>query len=264
MVMEGGKLVRSRGAGASSAPLFTIITAVLNGAKSIERAIQSVDAQSFRDFEFLVLDAASRDGTVSILERFSEQIDYWRSEPDRGIYSAWNQGIGRARGEWIAFLGADDEYYPDALQNYAQFLSDPDNVGLQYASSRVELVRTGGRRRIVGKAWKWQEFCRYMNVAHVGSMHRRALFEQFGQFDETYQMCADYEFLLRPGATLRTGYFPIVTARMALGGVSNARPRVALAETARAKVTTGGRPAWRCALEYHYAVAKSLARAVVG
>lgn len=264
MVTEGGKQVRSRGAGASGAPLFTIITAVLNGAETMERTIRSVGAQSFRDFEFLVFDAASRDGTVSILERFGDQIDYWRSEPDRGIYSAWNKGIGRARGQWIAFLGADDEYYPDALQNYARFLSDPVNVGLQYVSSRIELVRTGGRRRTVGKAWKWRDFSRYMNVAHVGSMHCRSLFEQFGQFDETYLMCADYEFLLRPGTTLRAGFFPVVTARMALGGVSNARPRLALAETARAKATTGGRPAWRCALEFHYAVAKSLARAVVG
>ena len=234
MVTEGGKQIRSRTAGSSGAPLFTIITAVLNGAATLDRAIRGVVGQIYRNYEFLVLDAQSTDASVRILEQWSDQIDYWRSEPDHGIYNAWNKGVGLARGQWIAFLGADDEFCPDALQNYAQFLSDPSNAGLQYVSSRVELVRAGGRRRIFGRPWNWREFSRYMNVAHVGSMHHRSLFEQFGQFDETYRMCADYEFLLRPRATLRTGFVPTVTAKMALGGVSNARPRLALAEAARA------------------------------
>lgn len=263
MVTEGGKQIGSPTAGSSGAPLFTIITAVLNGAATIERTIQSVAGQTYRDYEFLVLDAASRDGTVRILKQRSDQIDYWRSEPDQGIYNAWNKGVGLARGQWIAFLGADDEFYPNALQNYAQFLSDPGNATLQYVSSRVELVRAGGRRRTVGRPWNWRDFSRYMNVAHVGSMHHRSLFESFGLFDQTYRMCGDYELLLRPRATLRTGFLSTVTAKMTYGGVSNARPRLALAEAARAKVSSGGRPAWRCAIEYQYALAKSLVRGVV-
>lgn len=264
MVTEGGKHLRTRVAGSGGRPLFSIITAVRNGAATVNRTIQSVAGQTCRDYEYLVLDAASTDGTVRVLEQCNDRIDYWRSEPDHGLYDAWNKGVGLARGQWIAFLGADDEFYPDALQNYAQFLSDPGNAGLHYVSSRVELIRAGGRSRTIGRPWNWREFSRYMNVAHVGSMHHRSLFESYGLFDQSYRMCADYELLLRARATLRAGFLSTVTAKMAYGGVSNARPHLALAEAARAKGSSGGRAAWRCAIEYQYALAKSLARTVVG
>jgi len=264
MMREGGKRVLPRTVSAIETPLFTIVTAVRNGAKSIERTIQSVVGQTCRDFEYLIIDAASHDGTVQILERWSDQIDYWRSEPDLGIYDAWNKGVRLARGQWIAFLGADDEYYADALKNYADFLSRHGNVTLQYISSRVDLMRAGSRHRTVGKAWNWHDFSRYMTVAHVGSMHHRTLFDQVGLFDHNYRISGDYELLLRPRATLRTAFLPTTTAKMAYGGVSNASPRLALLETEQAKRTSGGRAAWLCAVEYGYALAKSLVRAVVG
>jgi glycosyltransferase involved in cell wall biosynthesis len=260
MMIEGGKRVASPALNAMPAPLFTIVTAVRNGARSIERTIQSVANQTFRDFEYLVVDAASDDGTVRILEQCNDLIDYWRSEPDRGIYDAFNKGIRLARGEWIAFLGADDEYYPDALQSYADFLSTDRSAGLQYISSRVELTRAGRVYRTVGKAWSWRDFSKFMSVAHVGSMHHRTLFGQFGPFDETYRICGDYELLLRPRANLRTAFLPITTARMAYGGISNLHPLPVLFEVRRAKRTSGGRPALLCLVEYGYAFAKWLIR----
>jgi glycosyltransferase involved in cell wall biosynthesis len=237
---------------------------VLNGAETIERTIRSIAGQTYRNFEFLIIDAASDDGTVQLLERWSDEIDYWRSEPDLGIYDAWNKGLRLARGQWIAFLGADDEYYADALQNYADFLSRNGTAALHYISSRVDLTRAGNRQRTIGKAWNWHDFSRYMNVAHVGSMHCRTLFDQVGLFDHNYRICGDYELLLRPRAELRAGFLPTTTAMMTYGGVSNASPRLALLETAQAKRTSGGRAAWLCTVEYGYALAMSLFHTVVG
>lgn len=260
---EGGRYVSSPVGGGAAAPLITVVTAVFNGAATIEKAIQSVVRQSFRNFEYIVLDAASSDGTVCILEGFADRIDHWRSEPDAGIYDAWNKGLRMARGRWIAFLGADDEYYPDALENYARFLSRHDDGTLQYLSSRVDLMREGHRLATIGRAWKWPEFSRYMSVAHVGSLHRSELFDQYGQFDPNYRICGDYELLLRPRAALRAAFLPVCTAQMAYGGISNVRPRAALREAERAKCTSGGRAAWLCAIEFQYALFKAMVRALV-
>jgi glycosyltransferase involved in cell wall biosynthesis len=251
-----------RDPGRVDAPLFSIITAVFNGAGGIEATILSLARQSCRDFEYLVIDAASTDGTVALLERHDDDIDWWCSQRDDGIYDAWNRGLRRARGRWIAFLGAGDEYLPDALEKYAQYLLDGQGAGLQYVSSRVEITRRGGVYATIGKAWRWPDFSHHMTVAHVGSMHSRQLFEQYGTFDSRYRICGDYEFLLRARGALRAGFLPALTARMPHGGVSLSRPRVALLETMQAKLTSG-RPAWRCSLEFRYALAKSVVGSMV-
>jgi glycosyltransferase involved in cell wall biosynthesis len=243
--------------------MFTIVTASFNAAATLGNAIESVARQSFRDFEYLVLDGGSSDTTLEILEQRNAQIDRWISEPDAGIYDAWNKAVGLARGRWIAFLGADDEYLPDALANYAQFLVAEEAegaAGLQYVSSRVNLTRGSRVLGTVGSAWSWPGFSSYMLVAHVGSLHHRSLFEQYGEFDTSYRICGDYELLLRPKGALRAGFLPLITARMGYGGVSTLRPRLALRETQRAKRTSGGRAAWRCALEYQTAHAKAITR----
>jgi glycosyltransferase involved in cell wall biosynthesis len=262
-VAQAATHVSSRICAGSPAPLITVVTAASNGAATIDKAIRSVIGQSFRDFEYIVIDAASSDGTVGILEGFGDQIHHWRSEPDTGIYDAWNKALRLARGRWIAFLGADDEYYPDALQNYADFLSSHDDGRLQYLSSRVVVMHQGRRLASIGKAWSWPEFSRHMSVAHVGSLHRRELFEQYGAFDPSYRICGDYELLLRPRGELHAAFLPINTAIMSYGGVSNRRPRPALLEAERAKRTSGGRAAWRCGVEYRYAMAKATMRGLL-
>jgi glycosyltransferase involved in cell wall biosynthesis len=247
----------------AAAPLFSIVTVVFNGAQTVEATIRSVSAQSFRNFEYIVLDGASRDGTTAILEKHAGSIDYWVSEPDSGIYNAWNKALSVARGEWIAFLGADDVYCPDALLHYAQAIAARPADAAQYVSSRVRLAKAGKVVRTFGSAWSWPAFSHHMTVAHVGSMHRRTLFEQYGRFDESYRVCGDYELLLRPRDRLRAAFVDRVTATMAFGGVSNTNVRLALAEQEKAKRTTGGRPAWRCALERRSAYVRDRCRSVL-
>jgi glycosyltransferase involved in cell wall biosynthesis len=247
----------------SEKPLFTIVTAVYNGARTLEATISSIDRQSFRDFEYIVLDGASTDSTVSILESNSHRIDYWRSEPDSGIYNAWNKALGMARGDWIAFLGADDLYYDNALQEYARAITAFPDASIQYVSSRVHLLKDRRIVRTIGSAWEWPAFSRFMTVAHVGSMHHRSLFTELGNFDESYRLSGDYELLLRPRNLLRAVFLDRVTAGMALGGVSNADVRPALVEQERAKRTTGGRSSWLCALERRKALFKNTIRSLV-
>lgn len=241
-------------------PLFSIVTAVLNGASTLESTIASVHRQTFRDFEYIIIDGGSTDSTIEILKRWNSSISCWISEHDTGIYAAWNKALALSQGAWISFLGADDAYCEDALEQYARAIAMPPPEGTQFISSRVDLVTEGRVVRTVGSPWSWPAFSRYMTAAHVGAMHHHSLFQQYGIFDDTYRVCGDYELLLRPRAGLRAAFLDRVTVKMRLGGISNANLHLALVEQERAKRTTGGRPAVRCALERQSAFLKARCR----
>ncbi len=186
------------------------------------------------------------------------------SEPDAGIYDAWNKGLRAARGEWVAFLGADDAYEPDALSAYGEQLEAGSAAELDFLSSRVALMGEAGRvLRVIGDPWNWRTFRRYMNVAHVGALHHRRLYERYGVYDTTYRICGDYELLLRAGPALRAGFLDRVTAIATVGGVS-VSSTLALDEAMRAKVTSGGRSPLACQLERLDALVRYRVRRVLG
>src|SRR5665647_574950 len=89
-------------------PLITIIVAVYNGAKTLQRCVDSVSDQTYLNKELIIIDGGSKDGTIDILMANNDKITYWQSEPDSGIYNAWNKALGHANGDWIYFLGSDD------------------------------------------------------------------------------------------------------------------------------------------------------------
>ena len=228
------------GAEAKSRPLITVITVVFNGAMTLEQTILSVINQSYDNVEYIIVDGSSTDGTIDIIRKYEHAIDYWMSEPDAGIYDAWNKGVRLSTGDWISFLGAGDIYQDDAIQSYVDFIRNVQRYPLEYVSSRVNLVSSERILQTIGLPWNWKDFRRYMNVAHVGSLHHRQLFERVGLYDTTYKICGDYELLLRPRDDLHAAFLNKVTANMASDGVSNRNPQV-FEETLKAKVRTGRR-----------------------
>jgi glycosyltransferase involved in cell wall biosynthesis len=214
----------------------SIITAVYNAAPTLEECLLSVQDQSYRDVEHIVIDGGSTDGSVEILQRHSSLLAYWVSEPDSGVFDAWNKGLSVATGEWIGFLGADDVLLPDAVSKY---LTVCGGTNAQYVSSLVRYIRPGLPDKIVGRPWSWPAFQRKMTTAHVGSLHRFGLFEKYGNYDTDYKIAGDYELLLRPGKDLNSLFVGDVTAAMLAGGVSDTF--AALTEIRRAKIHTGGR-----------------------
>ncbi|MEK6780170.1 MAG: glycosyltransferase family 2 protein [Bacteroidota bacterium] len=217
-------------------PLISVITAVYNCKNTIERTIISIITQNCTEFEYIIVDGGSTDGTLDILRKYQNRISILISEPDNGIYNAWNKGVKVASGEWICFIGSGDSLYPDTLLKYQRYILL--NGGCMYISSKVNLQKNGNIVRVIGQPWIWPKFLRYMTVAHVGSMHHKSLFEQYGLFDESYKITGDYEFLLRPGKNLSAGFFPEITVEMELGGISNLSKSV-FKETFRAKTETG-------------------------
>jgi glycosyltransferase involved in cell wall biosynthesis len=249
------RLDAKEGNHAEGRPLITVITAVFNGAKTLEQSILSVINQSYDNIEYIIIDGASVDGTLDIIRRYDQAIDYWVSEPDGGIYDAWNKGIRLAMGDWVAFLGADDIYLPGAINSYAETIADSRDRRLEFISSRVNLTNGTKVIRTIGGQWRWKSFRRYVNVAHVGSMHSRLLFERYGLFDTSYKIGGDYEFLLRPKSGLRATFLNSITVNMGIAGASN-NDLLGFREKERAQVTTGGRSSLISHIERIVAVGK--------
>lgn len=224
--------------GTPECPLVTVVTSVLNGEETLERAINSVMAQSYSNVEYIVVDGGSGNGTIDILNRYSNVIDFWISEPDRGIYDAWNKALKLANGQWIVFLGADDELLPDSIEALVQVAQGAPEP-LDFISGMVELRRGGVSLRTIGMPWTWRVFRRYMCVAHVGAMHSAKYFQRYGEFDDTFRIAGDYELLLRAGPDLKAGFAANkVVAHMEVGGLSNQNARV-FRETLHARYKNG-------------------------
>jgi glycosyltransferase involved in cell wall biosynthesis len=234
----GGKRLKGALAeGSAEQPLVTVVTAVYNGKGDVARCLESVLSQDYPSIEHIVLDGGSIDGTVEVLRQWDDRIALWRSEPDKGVYDAWNKALVEARGEWICFLGVDDEFLPNAVSAYMALAARSPEA--EYISSRVKWVHPSGYEKIFGEPWAWKRFSKSMSTAHVGSMHHRSLFDRLGKYDISYRFVADYEFLLRAKNDLNAEFLPVVTVTMKAGGVSDSR--AALKERARALVASGAR-----------------------
>lgn len=210
---------------ASPSPLITVIVAVYNHVRTLQQCIDSVAQQTYPNKELIIIDGGSNDGTAEVIKSNNNKIAYWISEPDHGIYNAWNKGLAQAHGEWICFLGADD-YFWDALvleRMAAQLVMVPP--GIRVAYGRIMLLNNKGENLYpIGGPWKKvkERFKQIMCVPHPALMHRRSLFEQHGNFDESFSIAGDYELLLRELKTADAFFIPdIILAAMRQGGVSS-------------------------------------------
>ncbi|NTE05563.1 glycosyltransferase [Agrobacterium tumefaciens] len=220
-------------------PLISIITATFNSGDVLEELIRSVISQTYNNYEFIIIDGHSTDATVNIIEKYQQHIKYWISEPDTGIYEAWNKGLKVATGEWIAFIGSDDVFLPNALQDYVNFINSLNEPKLEYVSSKIHLVRKDGKLiKTYGQPWVWNRSKLINTIAHPGSLHHRSLFDTYGDFNTKYRICSDYEFLLRPGINFVTAFLDKVTVKMAQGGASFNETKL-FREHYDATITTG-------------------------
>lgn len=238
----------------SQPPKVSIIIATFNADKYLNDCLDSITRQSLADYELIVIDGGSTDSTVAILEARKQEIAAWRSEPDRGIYDAWNKGLAHARGDWICFLGADDVYaHPNALRNLLTAAQGSDLVfgRIQYLDAAREPAG------VAGAPWSWREMLNRQVVAHPGSLHHRRLFEEFGRFDASLRIAGDYEFLLRVGEKARASYLDEVILLCGSEGVSRTQVQKVLLE--RRQIQSGCRHIgpWRASINYHTACIKA-------
>ncbi len=242
-------------------PLITIVTSVLNRAKTLEETIQSITRQTYPNIEYIIIDGGSTDGTLDIIKKYEDSIDYWVSEQDKGIYDAWNKAIKVFLGDYVGFLGSGDTFFYDSIKSYVDYILM--NSRVDYISSKVELYNKRPIR-IVGSKWEWNKFKKFMNVAHVGSLHSRNLFSVYGLFNATFRTAGDYEFLMRAGNNLAAGFIDKVTTRMDINKYSVSSNNYAVFETVKIKITHTQRSKLTIYFEASISILKSFLRKIIG
>lgn len=203
----------------------SIITCSLNEDMTISDTIRSIISQDYPEIEHIVVDGNSTDNTVPIIKSFAHEIDTFISEPDSGIYDAMNKGIKLSTGEIVGFLNAGDFY--SVKTAVSQIASSFQKTGCQVVYSDLEYVAANNPGKTVRK-WRSQAyqdnlFQKGWHPPHPTFYTRKSVFDRFGTFDQTYDIGADYEFMLRllKRYNLKTEYIPHVLVKMRSGGISN-------------------------------------------
>lgn len=202
--------------------LITIIIATYNAEKVLQRCLDSIKKQKSPLVEVLIVDGHSKDKTLEIIKSNSDIVDNYISEPDKGIYDAWNKGIRLATGSWIEFLGADDILFPNVLPQIEQLLQTIPPNTVDILSTKTEIVdENGNHKSFHGELFDYTKFVnKRLSFAHPSMFQNRRIFELYGDFNIKYRIVADSEFYMRNGKNFSSKYLDIVTVKMQQGGVS--------------------------------------------
>jgi glycosyltransferase involved in cell wall biosynthesis len=192
--IEGGYRTRSQSS-LVAAPLFSIITVVRNGVRTIERTIQSVLTQPVEGLQYIIIDGGSTDGTLDIIRSYDDRIDLWISEADCGIYDAMNKGIALSTGRLIGILNSDDCYEKAALGSVAKTCQAQmvDRNTIAYGDHAILDEELGIRTIFPGHEKYWQG----MTICHQAMFVTRDVYEERGLYDTSLRYAADYDFFIR-------------------------------------------------------------------
>jgi glycosyltransferase involved in cell wall biosynthesis len=196
-------------------PLISIVLVVYNAINSIEQTILGVLSQEYSNIELIVIDGASNDGTLNILEKYKHSIQKMISEPDNGVYDAFNKGIQAAQGEWIYFIGAGDNFF-EKTTIYKAF-SKPIQGKFLYGN-----VLKGSRSKPYDGVFHKLKYCR-KNICHQSIFYHRDLFKTLGTFDTKYPLLADWAFNIKcfSSPDVNPTFIDIIIATYEGGGISD-------------------------------------------
>jgi glycosyltransferase involved in cell wall biosynthesis len=171
---------------------LSIITVNLNNREGLQKTIDSVVSQTFTDYEYIIIDGGSTDGSVDIIKQYEDRITYWISEPDNGVYNAMNKGIIQAKGEYCNFLNSGD-YYAENILN--KVFCDNSNDDIIYGNC-VHIINN------LRKEIKFPATLTMLNFFHTSINHqstfiKKKLFDVYGYYDETLENVSDWKFFLQ-------------------------------------------------------------------
>lgn len=179
--------------------LLSIITINLNNSAGLEKTLASVAGQTFREFEYIVIDGESSDGSVEIIDRFAQSFSdipfRWISESDTGIYNAMNKGIQMARGEYMHFLNSGDWLVDDAVvENMLRLLAESTDILV----GNVISVRKDGKVRY-NKNRKAVSLLTFYSgtIQHTSAYIKKSLFDRYGLYDESLRIVSDWKWYLQ-------------------------------------------------------------------
>ncbi len=198
-------------------PLISIITVVFNGEKYLEETIQSVINQTYPNVEYIIIDGGSTDGTLDIIKKYEYAIDYWISEPDKGIYDAMNKGIDVATGDWINFMNTGDSFFDNVVLEKLFVNNDLEKIDVIYGNHQVIYTN---RKRIakagnIEDIWKGSQFCHQSSFvsSRVHKVNKYNLCNKIGADFELFYVLYKYKKTFK--------YMDVIVANYSAGGLSD-------------------------------------------
>tara|TARA_B100000767_G_C19621727_1_gene474363 strand:- start:157 stop:921 length:765 start_codon:yes stop_codon:yes gene_type:complete len=172
-------------------PKISIITVVKNNKETIEKNIQSLINQTYKNYEHILIDGASNDGTIEIINNYRDKIKTFISEPDGGIYDAMNKGIMHSNGDIIGILNSDDYFYPDALNTVKNYFENEKNLDFLFGSVQKYNVQYGYHPEKI-----YRTFGMYSSHS-VGFFIKYTSQKKVGYYNTKYKYSADYDLFYR-------------------------------------------------------------------
>jgi len=169
---------------------ISIITVVFNAVNTIEQTINSVINQQYGNVEYIIIDAGSNDGTLDIIKKYEDKIDYWVSEPDYGLYHAMNKGIEKATGDIIGMINADDYYFENVFSDVAKAFEGKD---LEKNIFFGDMEHDG----VVVKGWRQNSVKIGAFATHPSMFCPKKVYDTIGKYRLWYKILADYDFMYR-------------------------------------------------------------------
>jgi glycosyltransferase involved in cell wall biosynthesis len=173
-------------------PKLTIITINYNNLEGLKRTVESVVNQTWQEFEYIIIDGGSTDGSAAFIVSQSENIDYWVSEPDKGIYNAMNKGIAKASGEYLLFLNSGDHLYKNAsVEENLKYLIRYDLIYFNIEHVGVKLTE------LISYPEKLRFSDMYFSaLCHQSTFIKKNLFDKVGLYDEKLKIVSDWKFMI--------------------------------------------------------------------
>ena len=243
-------------------PLISVITVCYNAKDYIEQCMQSVIKQDYGNYEYVIIDGGSTDGTKETLEKYKENLSYWHSKSDRGLAHAFNEGVLHSKGIWLIFLNSDDYFLEEGtLKTISDELLNNDSADVIFG--QVNIVSREKTPHYIGGPYggefNWNDFLYRDTIPHQAAFTNRRLFEQDGLFDENFNIALDYEHYLRKGPALRATYVSQTISCMRDGGLSQESIGLSIREQHLARITNEVMPSFRAYRIYVWVLFRAFA-----
>ena len=206
---------------------LSIITVNLNNKEGLKKTIDSIVFQTFSDYEYIIIDGGSTDGSVDIIKQYADKITYWVSEPDSGIFNAMNKGVLKATGEYCQFLNSGDILYSENVLDDVfreDYIEDIITGNIIEVHSKKTTLRKGRPyvREQEGKSLTAFDLFAG-SLFHQATFIRRKLFDQYGLYDEKYKIVSDSTFFFKLIALngVKLKYIDVIVVYFDMNGISN-------------------------------------------
>lgn len=198
---------------------LSIITVCLNSGKTIEKTINSVLGQTFKDFEYIIVDGCSSDNTLDIVNAYRDRIDILVSEPDNGLYDAMNKGIQLASGDVIGIVNSDDWYEDGTLSTIAEAFESNNDIDIIYGDMNIiEPDKEPYRYHPP----EFRKLWRLMSVNHPATFVRKRAYDKCGLYDTSYRISGDVDIMVRFWTNqLKFGHISKILSNFRVGGISS-------------------------------------------